>query len=131
METKIEKMAKEILLQREKARIEKIQEINKKRHEREEKLLEVFKEEFKDYLPMLQEAGIVVTPYHKTESGLDVYIRFRMGNRILKMDYTIDGTYRYEYTNPREHGRSVYGKWPKEDFIMFLYEGLIAPQEQE
>lgn len=130
METQIEKLAKEILLAREKARLERIQRINKERREREAKVLKLFMEEFKDYLPMLQEAGIAVTSDHKTDSGTEVYIRFKKGRRILRMDYSLSGTYRYEYTNPGYGARGVYDKWDKEDFIMFIYEGLLAPEEE-
>lgn len=111
-------------------------------------ILEDFKETFRDYLPLLDEAGIEYNAYFNDNRypGLyGSYIEFKRTvpsvdardiveggkNTItLRMDFDHGKSYRYEHvvrgSSTRKVGRSVYGEWPKEDIVMFLYGGLFA-----
>jgi hypothetical protein len=56
------------------------------------------------------------------------YISFHKDDFVVKMDFSGGKSYRYEYTGKRgggNYGRSVFGDWPKEDFVVFIYTELI------
>jgi hypothetical protein len=128
---------------------EKVQELKRIRALEEEKkeaaiqeelrkmgmlILREFEEAFKDFLPLLAEEGISYAAYFNTRYTYQgAYILFTKGSRACKMDFSNRTSYRYEY-NKYELGRtgnSVYGEWPKEEFLLFLDRELLEPLPEQ
>ncbi len=100
---------------------------------KDNKTLESFKEAFKEYIPMIEEAGVTCSA---GDIAGNSYIEFKrtvprtmcVGDtdkvKTIRMDYHSPVSYRYEYAN-RGYGTKTLGAWPKEDIIMFIYNGLF------
>jgi len=125
--------AKEILKQ-------KKEEISAKEMAEQQKLskeikacLDAFEKEFIDYLPMLKEAGIAWSAKMKFYPWIfqGVYIDFETGLSHLHMDITTGGAYRYESPPLGTNGKMVFGKWPKEDFVVWIYENLLKKVDEK
>ena len=85
-----------------------------------------FEADFAEVLPMITDAGITYSPHYKTEWEYQgTYIEFQFENKTLKMDYSMKGSYRYEYTKPDTTGSKTYGTWGMEDFIVWIVEKLV------
>ena len=126
METQIEKRAKAMYSAKLLEEIEAANRAKEKREAEEASILESFKHTFEDELPLIKEAGITFSAHHKgSYYNQGYYIKFRRGDKFLYMDYNGYNCYRYEYTDINAMGEDVYGAWPKDKFILFLYEGLI------
>jgi hypothetical protein len=94
-------------------------------------LLKDFEASFSNQLPLLIEAGIKWSAHfndnHFHHKGS--FIMFTHNGKELKMDFNGRKSYRYEYipcTPGRRIGKSVYGEWDKEDFILFIDENLLS-----
>ena len=146
METQIERIARTRLEADELRRLRAHSKEITERMVKLDKILKDFKETFKEYLPLLDEAGIKYSahfndPRYEYQGS---YIQFEMqrtdkqphvakimGPKVLKMDFDNGMSYRYEYVpyNSRVNdgicGKSVYGNWPKKDLILFIYNGLF------
>ncbi len=91
-----------------------------------------FEAGFADYLHILHEDGIKYSLHlqNKEYEHMGTYILFEKDGKQLKMDFYNKESYRYEYNqhtnlNGCNSARSVYGKWPKEDFVLFIADGLF------
>ncbi len=100
-------------------------------------LLTEFEEGFKNEIPMLKEAGITYSAHFNTVyAHQGAYILFKHGLKELRMDFNNRISFRYEYTpwirglSERVMGRCVYGDWPKDEFILFIDEGLIQQKTE-
>ena len=128
MKTLVE-IAEGILKERSEKAIAASQEIQSERSAKMGFLLEEFEKGFKEQLPMLADAGIKWNArYNSMYDHEGAYIQFRLGEKTLKMDFGSATSYRYEYTGrvgSGTHGCMVYGDWPKDDFIIFIYNNLI------
>ena len=131
MKQTLSERALEIKNTRQKAADSVAERIATERAKQEKAILESFKSTFNDYIPMIEEEGIEISAHFKSVwEYKGSYIQFRKNDKILRMDYQNAMTYRYEYTKPDAGaGRSVYGTWPKEDLVLFIYEGLISKLE--
>jgi hypothetical protein len=130
METTLERKAKEILAVKDKAHQEAEQKRQQLLRDEENKYLTAFKNEFADYLPMLEEAGIEVLTLREKITYGEVYIGLKKGEKIAEMEISLNGGYRYEHPKHSDLCRSVFGKWDKDDFVLFLYEGLLKSNEE-
>lgn len=91
---------------------------------------------FSEMLPVLKASGITWEPCLQDEAYFCLqdeayffkgsYILFRKGDKSLKMDFSNRDSYRYEFQpyDTQGCGRSCYGKWPMDGFILFLDNGL-------
>lgn len=83
---------------------------------------------FSEMLPMLKASGIDWEACLQDENYFfkGSYILFKKGEKRLKMDFSNQNSYRYEFQpyEQKGYGKSVYGKWNMERFILFLDEGL-------
>ncbi|MFA6947115.1 MAG: hypothetical protein WC220_14575 [Pedobacter sp.] len=114
--------------------IRKLNEDIKAKEKQEEKdiklliILESFELEFKKELPLLKDAGITWDAHFKTNYEHDgAFIGFIYKSYTLRMDYSQGSGYRYECPNSNERGSMRFGYWPKNDFIVWIYEYLIKP----
>jgi hypothetical protein len=106
-----------------------VERIASERKKKEEAILESFKSTFFDFIPMIEEEGIKISAHFKSAYEYKgSFIQFQKGDQLLRMDYQNAIQYRYEYTNPDRDtiGRSVYGTWPKEDLILYIYDELLS-----
>ena len=102
------------------------------RAEKEAAILESFKSTFYDFIPMIEEEGIEISAhFYSAYEYKGSYILFRKGTSTLRMDYQNAISYKYEYNHPDRNtiGRSVFGAWPKEDLILYIYDGLLAIED--
>ena len=85
-----------------------------------------FEECFAAYLPLLKKEGIKWNPdlQNRRHTHHGSFIEFTKGDKSAKMDFHNRHSYRYEYVPNNSQGNSIYGKWDKEGFILFLYEGF-------
>ncbi len=83
---------------------------------------------FSEMLPILEASGITWEACLQDENYFfkGSYILFKKGEKRLKMDFSNQNSYRYEFQpyDKKGHGNSVYGKWNMERFILFLDDGL-------
>jgi hypothetical protein len=106
-----------------------IERIASERKKKEEAILESFKSTFFDFIPMIEEEGIVISAHFKSAyEHKGSFIQFQKVDRVLRMDYLNAIQYRYEYTNPDRDtiGRSVFGTWPKADLVLYIYDELLS-----
>lgn len=117
----------------------RLQKEQLRQQDAEQKLLDAFEQEFHSLLPLLRADGIKYCAKLNDPQWPDLYggyIEFSLEKdslidqrdiRTVCMDITPDGTYRYEHVNRRHVdsiARSVYAKWPKDEFILWLADGL-------
>lgn len=131
MNQSLTELAHNILFAQKRASETTASRLQEERRKKEADILESFKSTFHDLLPSLEKDGITYSAHFKaTYEHKGSYILFKKGDRTLKMDYTNAISYRYEYTSPGDpYGRMCYGAWPKDDFILFLYKGLLEDEE--
>ncbi len=133
--TTIEEMANEIRNKRNEIKQQEEDFINKQAEKYLSTLLEEFEIAFKDYLPLLEEAGITYKAelQDRRYKFKGSYIEFKKDDKILRMDFNDKNSYRYEYVDYDNsgirRGNSVYGNWNQEDFIIFIDEGLLNKKE--
>ena len=117
---KLHAIAEQIRANKAAVELEKKKKEEAERREYAEQRAKMFRDEFKEQIPLLDECGItwsVKLKYPNHELSLSVpYIAFEKDGRCLKMDFDRADYYKYG------HGAGVYGKWPKEDFILFIDE---------
>lgn len=91
-----------------------------------ENILESFKRGFKDEVPLLTDEGITFSAHFTTNyEHQGTYIMFKRGDKSVKMDFSNEFKYRYEYTRPEQAGSMVYAEWDKDKFIVFIYDNLF------
>jgi hypothetical protein len=98
------------------------------RSQKEQSILESFKSTFYDYIPMIEEEGIVISAhFHSAYDYKGSYVKFSKAGVELRMDYNDALSYRYEYNNPDRNsiGTSILATWPKEDLILYIYDKLL------
>lgn len=128
MESLISKKAEEIRKAKSAAKQEEEDVKNSEKQEKLSNLTMEFEEGFKEEIPLLKEAGIEYEACINPNSSLDKYIKFTLGTKTLKMDFSSKTSYRYECPPTTREGRwgnKQYGKWPKEDFILWIDDELI------
>ena len=78
---------------------------------------------------MLEEAGIAVLALRDHGQVLICLKRDHSGypgkDKIAEMEISLSGIYRYEHPGYGFQGSGVFGKWPKDDFVVFLYQKLF------
>lgn len=104
---------------------------DKKRAEVREQLAFLHQEfaiAFSEMLPILEASGIAWEACLQNEDYrfMGSYILFKKGDKTLKMDFSNRDSYRYEFQSydQKGYGKSAYGKWDMERFILFLDEEL-------
>jgi len=144
METQIERIARTRLEAEELRRLRAHSKEITERMVKLEKILKNFKETFKDFLPLLDEAGIIYSAHFNSNyEYAGSYILFERlmpsedpseiiegikKSKTLKMDFYDGNSYRYEYVFDQRgdrHGTKCLGNWPKTDLILFIYNGLF------
>lgn len=127
--TPLEKRALEIIKKEddEKAIVEQIRIAEEWEALRE--LTKEFELAFKDEIPLLTESGIKYSLHFQKSNRIEKfsYVVFEKDGKKLKMDFFNKKQYRYEYI-PIDSG--TYSTLPlrpysKEDFIKFIYNGLL------
>ncbi|MDH6308082.1 hypothetical protein M2451_002601 [Dysgonomonas sp. PFB1-18] len=104
-------------------------------------ILEEFETAFAPELEILKESGVTWSAQHqdKRYSSQGFYIQFEREGKILKMDFSNRHSYRYEHVpySSNRTGSMTYGSWSKEQFILFIHDGLFgnrdyatAPEEE-
>lgn len=88
----------------------------------EAKILATFEEVFASVLPLLKAEEISYSAHMRDGryAHMGTYISFHWHGKLARMDFSVTGDYRYEYTEYMEHGRSCYGKWNMDDFIVWI-----------
>ena len=144
METQIEKIALTRLEAEELRRLRAHSKEITERMVKLDKILKDFKETFRDFLPLLDEAGIAYSAHFNSNyeyaGSYILFERFIASEdpceiiegikkpKTLKMDFYNGTSYRYEYVfNPHSdrYGTKCLGVWPKTDLILFIYKGLF------
>ena len=90
-----------------------------------------FEKGFLNELPLLKEENIKWSVHLQNNryEHFGCYIQFKLGKRILKMDFLNAKQYRYEfnpYGNSGQLGTMNYDNWEKEQFLVWIYDNLIA-----
>lgn len=89
-----------------------------------------FEKEFAAEIPLLTEAGIRYRVFMKGIYNHQGYyvLFYKPGDveqgRGLKMDFNGPGSYRYEYTERERIGTIAFGEWDKEEFLLWVAQGL-------
>ncbi len=125
------KAAKKLIAAKKKALKKEMDEKSAAQAKKEFKILQEFEIGFAKELPLLKDAGISYSAHYNSQYDHEgTYIKFCFVGQELKMDFSARNSYRYEYTGRRgeagNYGRMVFGDWNKEDFILFIYTGLIV-----
>lgn len=131
----IEKRAKRVLAEKNTIEQSKQDIKNKKLADQIISLTERFEVGFADELPLLKSEKITYSLHYQIGGVYDSYVLFERKGRSLKMDFHSAKSYRLEFVkiyhsgvNPH-YGAMQYGAWSKDDFIVFLYKGLINPEQ--
>jgi hypothetical protein len=134
-ESKLAYQARLILQERAKVQAEVINKQHQVLKTKRDELRQMFLEGFKDIIPLLDDAEITFEAQFKDNDYPDLYgghISFKYKGQELKMDFNTGISYRYEYSTKNDrNGRSVYGNWPHEDFIVWIYRNLINKAQEE
>ena len=90
-----------------------------------------FEREFAEYLPLLKDLNIVFRAEFQDPDYQDkgTFIRFMLDKSELLMDFRDRNHYRYEYNNylfNQDTAKTRYAAHPVEEFLIFIYDGLIA-----
>jgi hypothetical protein len=118
-------MAEAILKKDREAEEARTRKFQKERDVKERAILDAFKAAFYEYIPLLEQELIIISAHYKSAyEHYGSYIEFQKGSYILKMDFNNCMSYRYEYTKPDQHGSMVLSDWPKERFVIFIYNWL-------
>lgn len=122
----IKETARQILADRQKTIIEHSIAMDAQRKAHELEVRKTFEEVFADVLNMLREDEVGWSAHmndpHYTHKGY--YILFQRHGLQLRMDFTADGNYRYEFTGGVKTGNICYGKWNMDDFIVWIAQEL-------
>lgn len=122
----IKETARQILANREKTIIEHSIAMDAQRKAHELEIRKTFEEVFADVLNMLREDEVGWSAHMNypkyTHKGY--YILFQRHGLQLKMDFTADGCYRYEFTGGERTGGIAFGKWNMDDFIVWIAQEL-------
>lgn len=87
-----------------------------------------FEAGFKEQLPLLKEAGIEYQVHIKETPVKQGYVKFKLGENELGMDFNSRNSYRYEFlpvSKEGKHGKTQFGDWSKVDFILWIDDNLI------